>query len=390
MRIKRRIWFMLHGWFSLPVWLIFCFIVVTGTIAVISHELTWLTNPDARAHNPDNLPAKPLPELVASVKQQVPNASIHQVIVLEPYLTRAVGLTSPEYPIQAYAYVNQYTGEVQAINTGITFIGFMRSLHGWLLFPWQHSYSIGYYLVGAMSIVILGALITGLVVYRRFWRAFTQPRIRTDRGSRALLGDLHRFAGVWSLWFLLIIGLTGLWYLIQAMLWHNEVDIWPHETPIAHQQVPLSEDGSPTPLSLAQALETAQQTMPHLNPSWISYPEHNRDTYKISGDGNSIFFDGFSHRVFINPWDGQVTETRSPAMMNGLQTITHLADPLHYGTFGGLWTKIIWFVFGLILSAMSITGFMIWRKRTKSAASKKTKTVTTAVAGNIPRLEGES
>ena len=41
-----------------------------------------------------------------------------------------------------------------------------------------------------------------------------------------------------------------------------------------------------------------------------------------------------------------------------------VTDPLHYGTIGGLWTKAIWFLFGLLVSGMAITGFMIWGSRT--------------------------
>ena len=287
-------------------------------------------------------------------------------MVLEPYLVTAIGVSVPGRP-PALAYVNPYTAEVQAINEGLTFIGFMRSLHGWLLFPWHHSWSLGYYLVSAMSLVTLGALVTGIVIYRRFWRAYSKPQLRFGGGARVLLGDLHRLGGAWSLWFLPVVGLTGLWYLAQAILWHRDVHVWEEPAPVAIHDVPLPPADRPAHIGLDAALAAAQQALPEMRPHWITFPEHHRAHFSIAGSGRNPLYDQYAWRTFVNPWTGAVEATRTPAGMNALQTLTHIADPLHYGTLGGLWTKAIWFVFGLVLSAMSVTGFLIWSKRSFGA-----------------------
>jgi hypothetical protein len=46
---------------------------------------------------------------------------------------------------------------------------------------------------------------------------FFKP-VRTGHGSRIFWGDLHRLAGVWSIWFIAVISITGTWFLIQAIL----------------------------------------------------------------------------------------------------------------------------------------------------------------------------
>lgn len=368
-RSNRRIWFRLHGYFSLPIWLLFCFVCLTGTIAVVSHEITWLANPDARARNPQGLPARPLAELVAAAQQAVPGSEVGHVMVLEPYLVTVVGVSSAEVPA-GLVYVNPYTAQVQAVNEGLTFIGFMRALHGWLLFPWNHSWSWGYYIVSAMCIVVLGALVTGLVVYRRFWRAWTQPRLRWNSDARTLAGDLHRHAGAWSLWFLLVIGLTGGWYLAQAVLWHAGIDIG-RETPAvaADTMPPAVGDAAPARITLAGALANAQQALPSLAPAYIAMPEHNRDHITVMGSGDAfLLFDQYSFRAAVNPWTGAVDHTQTPAQMTALEVIAHVADPLHYGTFGGLWTRVIWFLSGLVLTGLSVTGFIVWSRRTLQEA----------------------
>jgi uncharacterized iron-regulated membrane protein len=370
-KLKQRFWFLLHGWVALPVWLIFCTVCVTGTIAVFSHELTWLSNSNARAENPQQLPAKPSTELIAAVKAAEPDAEISTVLVMEPYLVNAIVFSTAKAPF-GIAYVNQYTGQVQELNYGLNFITFMRSLHGWLLFPWQNGYSVGYYLVSGMALLMLMSLITGLIIYKNFWRAFTQPKIRLHQGRKTLLTDLHRLAGVWSIWFLVIMSLTGLWYLLQAILWHNDIEFYHETKPLSSYEVPTAGEKQTPAYSLQDALIIAKRQLPELQPAYIMMPEHNRDFYRISGAGDSVFFDQYSYYVAVNPWTGQVADLHTPAQMNTIEIVSHIADPLHYGTLGGIWTKIIWFLFGLILSGMSITGFMIWGSRTVKAARSQT------------------
>ena len=367
--MTQRQWFKLHGWCSLPIWILFCFICITGTIAVFSHELTWLFNENARAVNPNDLPAKPISELVTAVQNAYPSANITTVMTFEPYLINAVIFSTETIP-SGIAYVNQYTGEIQEVNQGITFINFMRSLHGWLLFPWQSSYSVGYYLVSAMSFVMIGALVTGLVIYKRFWRAYTQPKVRAKQGKKTLLTDLHKHGGAWSIWFLIVMSLTGLWYFTQQVMWHADIDIEAHPPLVEASDIPLGEKAEP-PVTFADAMKTTEARFPEFRPSYIMMPEHNRDMFKIMGGGDTVFFDDYSYRVNINPWTGEIASETTPETMGALQTIQHIIDPLHYGTIGGIWTKAIWFIFGLILSGMSITGFLIWGSRTIKAAKEK-------------------
>ncbi|WP_448212753.1 PepSY-associated TM helix domain-containing protein [Colwellia sp. MEBiC06753] len=357
-----RLWFKIHGYLSLPIWLLFCFICITGTISVISHELTWLTNPAARATNPENLPAKPIAELVKEVKNTYPTADVSAVVAFEPYLVHGVIFTDKDHPY-AIAYVNQYTGEIQSINPDMTFINFMRSLHGWLLFPWHVNYSLGYYLVSLMAIVMLGALITGIVIYKKFWRSFFAPKVRVNQGKKTLVTDLHKLSGVWSMWFLLLMSLTGLWYLVQAIIWHADIEIEP-EAPTVTMPAIMSE-GKPAAFTknLNDVMEAVKAIQPEFTPSYVMLPEHNRDTYKLFGSAGDVFYDSYSYNYAVDPWTGAIVHQYTPSQMNITQTIAHITDPLHYGNVGGLWTKALWFIFGVIISGMSITGFMIWGSR---------------------------
>lgn len=48
------------------------------------------------------------------------------------------------------------------------------------------------------------------------------------------------------------------------------------------------------------------------------------------------------------------------------QRISEMADPLHFGTFGGMATKVVWFVFGLAMAGLCVTGMAIYSLRLKN------------------------
>ena len=81
----------------------------------------------------------------------------------------------------------------------------MAQLHAYLLIP-----TWGYAIVCSFAFFLLASLVTGLITYRKFWRGFFRKPRR--RNLRTLMGDLHRLGGLWSIWFLVIMIDTGLWY----------------------------------------------------------------------------------------------------------------------------------------------------------------------------------
>jgi uncharacterized iron-regulated membrane protein len=57
--------------------------------------------------------------------------------------------------------------------------------------------------------------------------------------------------------------------------------------------------------------------------------------------------------------------------------------PLHTGDFGGIWIKLIWCFFGLVLSMMVLSGLLIWTKRTAQATAAAFKRSNKATAERI-------
>lgn len=69
----------------------------------------------------------------------------------------------------------------------------------------------------------------------------------------------------------------------------------------------------------------------------------------------------------INPYTGEVAVSHLLSNRSTLEFVTESMRPLHTGDFGGLWIKLIWAFFGLVLSMMVLSGLLIWTKRTALA-----------------------
>ncbi|WP_447770839.1 PepSY-associated TM helix domain-containing protein [Pseudomonas kilonensis] len=367
---RSKLWFLVHSWLALPIWFFVLIVCVTGTLAVVSQEIVWLVNPEMRASKPsDDAQLLSYDQVIAAIKHAQPQTQVQSIVRPdESHFALEVGVTYPDGRPDT-VYVNPYSGVIQGSAPTFNFQAFTRALHGWWLVPFTNGYSWGWYLVSFLGLPLLASLVTGLVVYKRFWKGFFRPTLRIRHGARIFWGDFHRLSGIWSIWFIAVISVTGTWFLIQALLGDNQISISsePVIPVVARENVPLSVDGLPPPqLNLDRAIEIAQQRIPGLAASFISLPGNAYSHLEVGGRG---WYPLMFQTATINPYNGDVAASRLLSDRTTLEFVTESMRPLHTGDFGGLWIKLIWFFFGLVLSMMVLSGLLIWTKRTALATA---------------------
>lgn len=366
---KSKLWFLVHSWLALPIWFFVLIVCFTGMLAVVSQEIVWLANADVRASKPDDAGERlSFQQVYDAMQKAEPDTSVRFIsqpdgshFALQASVTRADGTS-------ALLYVNPYTGAIQGQRPDFDFEAFTRALHGWWLVPFTNGYSWGWYLVSLLGLPMLASLVTGLVVYKKFWRGFFKP-VRTGHGSRIFWGDVHRLAGVWSIWFIAVISITGTWFLIQAILGDNHVTIStePIVPVIAREQVPQTADGSPAPrIDLDEAARIATQSIPGLDVTFISLPATAYSHMSMGGRG---WYPLMYQTAEVNPYTRNVDSQFLVSDRSPLEFVTESMRPLHTGDFGGLAIKLIWFFFGLVLTLMVLSGLLIWTKRTAHATA---------------------
>lgn len=378
---RTRLWFALHGWIALPIWLFLFFVCITGTIATVDKEIMWLLDPTVRASHADGARRLPLNAVVEAVKRQIPGVYVANIRFGEPFMALEMSVSTPDMP-RATAWVNPYSGEVQRVATGIGFSSFLKALHGWLLMPWQGAAPIGWYLVCLMGLPLLGSVITGLVVYKRFWMAFIRPRLRIGKGSRVFWGDLHRLAGVWGAWFVALIALTGLWFLVVGILYDLHVPLGVEDPDIPRREAPAHAAGTPLPsIDLDGALATVRALRPGATPLAVVPPEHALGTISVY---SRSAFPLLVEEAWVHPYSGDVVGLYDFEVAATHHVVSSLNSSLHYGNFGGIWVKLVWTTFGLLLSGLVFSGFLIWTKRTAQA----TRAALAPHPAQVPAAEG--
>lgn len=343
-----RTWWAVHQWVGLKLSLFLTFILFTGTLAVVSQEIDWLLHPDLRvapstvegpvawAKIAENAARHPDAAQVNAIAAPVASAFAAQVVIEQPDGTLS------------FLYAHPTTGEIQGQGPWVNAARILRNMHRHLNLPVKYGVPI----VSSLAFLLLVSLVTSFVVYKKWWRGFAKPLRRRD--ARTWWGDFHRLAGVWSLWFVTLIALTSVWYFVESL----GLDAPPAPRAEAQEDAQLLAPGE-----LGPAMATAEAAYPGLRVRYVSLPNENNPLLQMQGDFKAVLVRHRSNAVWVDPATNEVLLKTDGRDMSLHQRIGEMADPLHFGYFGGYWTKVPWFLFGLLMTGLSISGAAIYSLR---------------------------
>jgi uncharacterized iron-regulated membrane protein len=198
------------------------------------------------------------------------------------------------------------------------------------------------------------------VFYKRWWTKLIV--LRFGKGSRIFFSDLHRMTGVWTLLFAVLIGVTGGWYLVELPVNWAGLTKTP-DLPRVSKKTLVTHESDAEMLSPQAWVQIAERAMPGLKVRSIGFPTKRDSPARITGQASAWLVRQRANQVLVDPFTGEVLFQQRAEELGGLLRWVHTADELHFGTFGGLTTKLIWFAFGLVLSALIPIGAYLWVRR---------------------------
>jgi len=355
--MKTRTWFRVHSFTGVITGLLLFVICWSGTFAVLSYEIDLLVLPGARV--------APAPvqagwgEWMDAVNRAYPGA---QVSFLQPPLyPGSTAQAVVNLPEQGFAgvYIDPYRAEVVGQHSLFNVQRFFRDFHRRLFFPkpW------GGYLVDVFALTLLVSLVAALLFYKRWWRRGLRFRCG---GGWVFWSELHKLTGLWSLWFVLVIALTGAWYLFEEGRSHlgDGKVIYAGQGRAAVQQVPaLGSDPALPRLPLDRLMAQVQSHWPTLEVTIVGYDFPVEDAFYAAGRAGFALARDRANQIVLDASTGEVLSRHAWDELPPYWLWSNMADPLHFGDFGGLWSKLIWFVFGLALSGLILTGTWLHAQR---------------------------
>ncbi|SAK41798.1 PepSY-associated TM helix family protein [Caballeronia calidae] len=365
-----RMWSIVHRWTSLVCTAFMLLLCLTGLPLVFGHELDILTG--------DAIEAPELPAAQA-------NARASYDAVLQAALKAHAGhvpqymIWEPDEPLLPIV-VTAPRADTPPDDTLSTTVD-ARTAHPLGMPPGKGSLKFvllklhvdmfaglfGKLFLGAMGVVFLAAIVSGVVVYLPFWRKVGLGRVRLKKKRRIVWLDWHNAIGMLTLAWALLVGATGSINTLADLM----LDAWRNDQ-LAQMVAPYA--GQPpvaVRASVDDAVTTARGVAPDMIPSFVAFPGTRFASphhYAVWMRGDGILTTRIMRPVLVDASTGALTDSRElPWYLKVLLG----SQPLHFGDFGGMPLKIFWAAFDVLTIVVLGSGLYLWLTRHNPRKGKR-------------------
>lgn len=378
----KKIFLKFHLWLAVPFGIIITIICFTGSMLVFEPEIVNVLRHDQIYVDNPRHTALSVDEIVRKVEQTLPSdVKVTGVTMYsDPNLSCKVNLSKPR---RAAMYVDQYTGQLKGLYERPAFFDFMQRLHRWLLDSRDDSGGVfwGRTIVGISTIMFVLVLLSGVVIWwPRTARILRNSlKITTSKSRHLLWRSLHVAGGMYVLILLLVMALTGLtwsftWYSkgFNALFGVNEVQKSGAEVYAEQQAKDAAKAKEKTDKAGDKAGKGATAT--DIYAEWQTVYDTLRarnvkfDNITVSDGTADVAFGGLGNqraadKYTFNPADGRITSVSLYADSDKSSKIRGWIMSVHMGNWGGLLTRILWFIAALFGATLPITGYYLWIRR---------------------------
>lgn len=354
-----RRWGWLHKWSSLVCTVFMLLLCLTGLPLIYYHEISHaLGNTVSAPALPAATPRADLDRVIATGLARYPGKMMMYMSqeIDEPAiwnLTLGDSPTDEQYkPLAVDARTAAFLGEPRFEGGG--FLSTMLHLHV-DLFAGEG----GKLFLGAMGLLLLLAIGSGVALYGPFMRKLDFGTVRHGRSTRLRWLDLHNLLGIVTLVWALVVGATGVVNTLADVL----LKVW-QTTDVAQMLKPYA--GLPpvtvrAPVQLA--VSRAEAAAPGMQVAFVAFPGTpfaSPHHYGVYMRGSEAFSARLYTPVLVDAQTGDITARRArPWYLTALL----LSQPLHFGDYGGQAMKLLWAALDVLTILVLGSGLYLWLRR---------------------------
>ena len=356
----RSLFLKTHRIIGIFIGILLIIIGTTGSLLVFHDRLEASVHPQLTHVTPQGK-AVSIDAIATSVHQADPNGEIEFILLpKEPEESLKVKVKSDERELAVF--VNPYTGAILGwwgFENILTH--FLLKIHMTLL-----AGKVGEIVVGICGLFLLILCLTGVTLWSGWKKLIPAFKIRWRSPNPILSYDLHQVSGIIAVIFLTFISLTGI-FLVLA---HNSQAFLSlfFDRPAEPQLVAVAPEAKP--ITIAEAIEIGDLELPNSQTTGLAFAEDERKITVQKKYPNDIFDGGLSS-VAIDRFTGKVLAVQKVLQPSIGNRIAKLVVDLHFGTFGGLASRILYIFVGLSPSVLFITGLTMYRLRRRPKQTAK-------------------
>jgi len=348
---SKGFFFRLHAWVGIIFGPLLYVICLSGSFAVFSNEIDWLLNPKIKSQ-----PGEINWDLVYSkFKESYPNYELTTVRAPRHSGFAAQSYAKSENGKTLRVYSNPVSGEVQTLENFWNTQRFFRSFHRrFFILPGKVGILfVSLYALPLIVLVILGVRVQGKKIMKLIYN------VRKTKNQKKLFSNYHLLLSNWSWIFAVVISLTGIWYGVETFK--------PASSKSNDEIHNLESE-----IDRYNKVENKIKFLCGLSSSLIDRFTINSirfdtksDSITIQGktSGMGTFFRSRANSVTFNFKTGKFVGVYRSVNDTKHKIISDIADPIHFGDWGGIVTQIIWFLLGLMLSIAIMFGLILSTKR---------------------------
>lgn len=356
----RKLLFQVHLWTGLSIGLVVLLVGLSGSVIVFYHELYEWQEPKVELR--PGAPALSVERLLREARLRYPDLEITNVY-LPVHEGQAVRLmtSAPDSVRWPYLYLHPQTGElVGETVTREPFLDWAYRLHIYLL-----AGETGYTVNGVCAFLAAGMCLSGLVLWWPGVKIWARAlKVKLGASWKRVNYDLHSVVGFWSAACLALVFLTGAYFRFPEPF----IVVVEAVTQSSAQRGSPTVEGRDVPrISAAEAMAIAEREIPDAMTTMLGVPTQPADAYYVRRKRETDRLHLGSNFLYLDPYNGKVLSKEVDGENQPLaRTVLRWFGYIHFGTFGGVATQVLWVFLGLTPGALFCTGFLMYWNRVLS------------------------